>query len=222
MRLLLLTLLFTAAVAAQTPGRAAFQVYEKGVLVGSIEMTLTKSASGWRLQGSSRMTGSVPVTIPNLDLHYDAKWGGQFMTLEMKAPDNAIVHVAVTGTTTRTDVVRATEARFQSSSVSPDTIFVPDRAYGAYEAVAARLAGAVEGDDLPLFIAPVGETRALVDQVATEQVRTTRGVLTVKRYRVIELRDRPTTVEVWVDRGRLLRFDRPRSGISVVREDVVR
>jgi hypothetical protein len=63
------------------------------------------------------------------------------------------------GTTTRTDVVRSTEARFRSHSVSPDTIFLPERAYGAYEAVAIRLSQGVS-DDLPIFVVPIGETRA--------------------------------------------------------------
>ena len=222
MRLPIAMLLVSATVAAQTPGPASFRVYEKGVMVGTVDMSLQKTASGWRLQGSSRITGAIPVTIPNLDLHYDAAWGGRFMTLEMKAPDDAIVHVAVAGTTTRTDIVRSTEVRFRSSSVSPDTIFVADRTYGAYEAMAARLEGAVEGDDLPLFVAPFGETRARVDSVTPDQLKTARGPLAVKRYHLTELRERPTPVEVWVSRGRLVRLDLPRAAISVVRTDISR
>lgn len=207
---------------AQAPGTAAFRVYENDRPVGSLEMTLSATEDGWRLQGTSRIEGAVPVVIPNLDLHYDENWGGRFMTLEMKAPDDAILHIAVVGTVTRTDIVRATEARFQSSSVSPDTIFLPDRAYGAYEAMAVRLDGAVEGDDLPIFIAPVGETRARVDAVVGERVRTGSGSLESSHYSLTEFRDRPTPVELWADRGRLLRVDFPRSGVSVVRTDVIR
>ena len=117
--------------------------------------------------------GAVPVSIVNLDLLYDRNWFGRWMTMEMKQPDNVIVHVAVGRTTAQTDVVRPTEARFQSNSVSPNTILLPERAYGAYEAVAARLSNGPPGGDLPLFVAPIGETRAVVDGVTTEQVRTT-------------------------------------------------
>ena len=220
-RLILCTCLtIVATVSAQTPGAASFRVYEKGTMVGTIETVVERTADGWRVRGTSRMAGSIPVTIPNLDLHYDRTWAGRFMTLEMKAPDDAIVHVAVTGETTRTDIVRATEARFRSNSVSPDTIFVPDRAYGAYEAVAARLAGAVPGTDLPLFIPPIGETRMLVDDVADVLLRTATGTIAARRYRVTELRQRPTPVEVWVADGRLLRLDLP-GALSILRRDVI-
>src|SRR5688572_14046683 len=158
--------------------------------------------------------------IPNLDLYYDRSWRGRFMTLEMKAPDDAIVHVAVVGETTRTDIVRATEARFRSNSVSPDTIFVPERAYGAYEAVAARLAAAVPVADLPLFIPPFGETRMLIADVVDEVVTTAKGTIAARRYSLTELRQRPTPVEVWVVDGRLLRLELPRESLAVVRSDI--
>jgi hypothetical protein len=221
-RLMLCACLAVAATAsAQTPGAASFRVYEKGTMVGTIETVVERTADGWRVRGTSRIAGSVPVTIPNLDLYYDRTWAGRFMTLEMKAPDDAIVHVAVIGGTTRTDIVRATEARFRSNSVSPDTIFVPDRAYGAYEAVAVRLAGAGPGTDLPLFIPPLGETRMLVDEVVDTVVKTAKETITARRYSLTELRQRPTPVEMWVAGGRLLRLDLPRAALAVIRSDVV-
>jgi hypothetical protein len=218
---LALVLLGCAGSAAQAPGKATFRVYEKGALVGSLDMTLTSTDEGWRLQGSSRIGGAVPVDIPNLDLHYDEAWGGRFMTLDMKAPDQAVVHVAVVGTVTRTDVVRSTEARFRSHSVSPDTIFLADRAYGAYEAVAIRLDGLPAGADVPLFIVPFGETRGQVETVTTERVATDKGPLTATHYTLTEIRERPTRVDIWSDGGRLLRVDLPRAAISVVRSDVL-
>jgi hypothetical protein len=222
MRFMVLAALLAAApAAAQAPGRASFRVYEKGVVVGTVETSVERSDGGWRIRGSGRTTGAIPVTIPNLDLLYDAAWRGRFMTMEMKLPDDAIVHVAVVGTTTRTDVVRAREARFQSHSVSPDTIFMPERAYGAYEAIAARLTGGYPGLDLPLFVVPIGETRTRVDDVADDEVRTSRGAIRVKRYAMTEFRERPTAVDVWADRGRLVRVDFPRAAISVRRTDVL-
>ena len=222
MRFLVLALVLLGCVesAAQTPGKATFRVYEKGALVGSVDMTLSATDEGWRLQGSSRITGAVPVNIPNLDLHYDKAWGGRFMTLDMKAPDEAVVHVAVVGTVTRTDVVRSTEARFRSQSVSPDTIFLADRAYGAYEAVAIRIDGLPAGADLPLFVVPFGETRGQIEAVATERVVTDKGPIMARHYTLTEIRERPTRVDIWVDGGRLLRVDLPRAAISVVRADV--
>ena len=219
-RLALAVLLIGTSAFAQTPGEASFIVYEKGQQVGTIDTNVRRTGEGWRIQGSMQTTGSVPVRIVNLDLLYDAKWSGRWMTMEMKQPDNVIVHVAVGRTTAQTDVVRPTEARFQSSSVSPNTILLPERAYGAYEAVAARLSQAPPGEDLPLFIAPIGETRAVVDTVTTEQVTTTSGSIRATHYVLTEIRTRPTRVELWANRGRLLRLDLPGAQISVRRTDL--
>jgi hypothetical protein len=209
-------------VLAQTPGKASFIVYEKGQQVGTIETNVTRTDDGWRIQGSMQTKGSVPVRIVNLDLLYDSNWFGRWMTMEMKQPDNVIVHVAVGRTTAQTDVVRPTEARFQSNSVSPNTILLPERAYGAYEAMAARLSTGPPGGDLPLFVAPIGETRAIVDGATTEQVKTTSGSVRAMHYVLTEIRTRPTRVDLWADRGRLLRLDLPTAGVSVVRADVRR
>ena len=209
----------SAAAAGQLPDAASFVIYENGQRVGTMETSLTKTEDGWRIQSSMQAAGAVPVTIPHLDIHYDAQWFGRFLTMEMKAPDDVIVHVAVAGAVTRTDIVRQKSARFQSSSVSPNTILLPDRAYGAYEAVAARLARG-DGGDLPIFVAPIGETRAVVDQATMEPIKTTGGMVQATHYVLTEIRSRPTRVDLWTDRGRLLRLDVPRDNISVHRADV--
>lgn len=205
---------------AQTAGRSEFVVYEKGRRIGTASSTLTKTAEGWRVQGSVQTTGSTPIAIPNFDFLYDRSWSGRFMTVDMKSPDEVIVHAAVTGTTTRTDIVRAKEARFRSNSVSPNTIFLPDHAYGAYEAVAARLTAGGTAVDLPIFIAPAGETRAVVENVSTERIQTTEGAISAQHYVLTELRIRLTRVDLWMSGGRLLRLDFPQAGISVVRDDL--
>src|SRR6185436_6405996 len=164
---------------------------------------------GWRIQGSMQTKGSVPVRIVNLDLLYDRNWFGRWLTMEMKQPDDVIVHVAVGRTTAQTDVVRPNEARFRSSSVSRNTIILPDRAYGAYEAVAARLSASPPGDDLPIFVPPIGETRAGVETVSTEPIAMKTGTIMARHYVLTEIRPRPTRVDLWVDRGRLLRLDLP-------------
>ena len=98
--------------ANQTAGFASFVVYEKGQRVGTVETNVTRTAEGWRIQSSMQTKGSVPVSIVNLDLLYDAKWFGRWMTMEMKQPDDVIVHVAVVRTTAQTDIVRSTRGAF--------------------------------------------------------------------------------------------------------------
>jgi hypothetical protein len=97
--LLCLVILLAQGAAAQTPGKASFVIYEKGQRVGTMETNVSRTNDGWRIQGSMQTKGSVPVRIVNLDLLYDAKWFGRWMTMEMTQPDNVIVHVAVGRTT---------------------------------------------------------------------------------------------------------------------------
>jgi len=219
LRVLGVVLLLAHSAAAQTPGRAAFVVYEKGQRTGTLDTTVTPTADGWRVQSSMQTKGTVPVRIVNLELLYDRNWFGRWMTMEMKQPDDVIVHVAVSRTTAHTDVVRATEARFRSSSVSPNTILRPERGYGAYEAVAARLAGGA-ASDLPLFVPAVGETRAIVESVASERVRTTTGEISAQHYVLTEITGRPARVDLWTHAGRMLRLDLPATQISVRRSDL--
>ena len=218
--LLCLVMLLPASVAGQTPGKASFVVYEKGQRVGTLETSVSRTNDGWQIQSTVQTKGAVPVRIANLDLRYDRNWFGRWMTMEMKAPDDVLVHVAVSRITAQLDVVRAGEARFRSTSVSPNTILLPERAYGAYEAVAARLAGDAARGDLPIYVPPTGETRALVESVTSERIQTANGVLSAQHYVLTEVRPRPTRVELWADQGRLLRLDFPAAQISVVRSDV--
>ncbi len=227
--LLLLALLAGAgSVAAQAPAGAApaaatFHVYERDARIGTANVSVARTDEGWRVQSTSTLAGSLDVAIKQLDLHYDASWRGRFMTIEtLTAGRNIIVHVAVLAGTTRTDIVTEKEARFRSHSVSADTIFLPDHAYGAYEALAARLDGMRAGMDVPLLLAPDGETRGVIDTVAGERVRTATGPIAATRYTLQLIGAAPRTLEVWVDRGRLLRADLPDDDISVVRADVTR
>src|SRR5688500_631211 len=218
--LLCLVILLAEGVAAQTPGKASFVVFEKGQPVGTMETNVSRTNDGWRIQASMEAKGAVPIRIANLDLLYDRNWFGRWMTMEMEAPDDVIVHVAVSRITAQVDVVRAGEARFRSTSVSRNTILLPARAYGAYEAVAARLATDAARGDLPIYVPPTGETRAVVESVTIERIQTANGVLSAQHYVLIEVRPRPTRVELWADGGRLLRLDVPAAQISVVRADV--
>jgi hypothetical protein len=217
------TLLLASPAAAQAPGAASFRVYQREVQTGTVETRVSRIDGGWHIASSSRVAGTLNVTFKQLELRYDTAWRGRFMTMEVEGAKNRmLVHVSVGRNTTRTDIIRDKEARLQSHSVSQDTIFLPAGAFGAYEAVAARLATAKPGIDLPLFNVPVSETRGAVDAVSDESVRIRTGAIAVKRVELVEIRPQPTRVILWIDRGRLLRIDVPADFISVLRTDVLR
>ena len=217
----------SGSVAAQTPAgtasaAATFHVYQRDARIGTASVSIARTDEGWRVQSTSTLAGALDLAIKQLDLHYDASWRGRFMTIEtLHAGRNIIVHVAVLAGTTRTDIVTENEARFRSHSVSADTIFLPDHAFGAYEALAAPLERMRAGMDVPLLLAPDGETRALVDAVTAERVMTATGAIAATRFTLQLIGGVLKTLEVWVDRGRLLRVDVPRERLSAVRSDVL-
>jgi hypothetical protein len=192
-------------------------------------VSLTREGDGWRIQSTSRVAGSVNVSLGRFDASYDSRWYGRFMSMEtapLSAPDQraatTIVHVAMSGRTTRTDTVTATEARWRSDSVSPDTVFLPPHVYGAFEAVAARLHAAGQRAELPLLLPLDGERRAVVDGWERMEVPMRSGPpLTASRHTVSLIAAVPASFHVWEVEGRLLRVELPLDGISVVRTDVL-
>jgi hypothetical protein len=209
----------------QSTPDTVFRVYQRGVLIGTTAISLVRDGDGWHLRGTGELQGDFQVTMPQLDVRYDAAWRPRIMTLEMVAKDGrAVVHVAfgLSDGTTRTDVVRPDEATWGSNKVSPDAIPLPDLVFGTYEALAARLASAAPGQELRVFVAPRFETAMTVDGVVDEDVPAAGGMLATKRWRVTLRRpEGPSQMEIWVDGGRMVRLDVPKDGVSVVRQDVV-
>ncbi len=216
-------ILLSASLAAQSPGTAAFAVFHRGTNVGTADVTLERTGTGWRLTSRSEIGGDFQLSVKQFDAEYDLAWRPRFMTMELSTPDeHAIVHVAMMGTTTRTDIVRPRkEALFGANDVAADTLFLPDYVFGAFEALAARLQTAAAGTELSMFLVPRLEVRAVASRRPPAVVETASGPRTVARWHLTVARDTPTPLEIWVDAGRLLRLDLPEEGLSVVRMDVV-
>lgn len=208
---------------AQTPGSATFGVFHHGVRVGTAEVSVERSDTGWRITSRSEIGGDFQLSVRQFDAEYDLSWRPRFMTMELATPDeHAIVHVAMMGTTTRTDIVRPRkEALFGANDVAADTLFLPDYVFGAFEALAARLQEATPGAELSIFLVPRLEVRATADRRPPDTVQTSGGQRAVTRWHLTVRREMPTPIEIWLDGGRLLRMDLPGEGLSVVRADVV-
>jgi hypothetical protein len=217
-----LALSLASTTAAQAP--AEFSVYQRGTLVGTTTVVVTRESDGWHLQGTGELKGDFQLTMPQLDIRYDDAWRPRIMTMELVAKDDrAVVHVAfgLSDGTTRTDVVRPGNATWGSNQVSADALPLPDLVFGAYEALAGRLASAAPGQELRVFVAPRFETAMTVDGVVDEDVPTTGGALATRRWRVTLRRpEGPSPMEIWVAGGRMVRLDVPKEGLSVVRHDV--
>lgn len=213
------------ALLLQPASDTTFRIYHRGALIGTTAVSIAREDDGWRLQGTGDLKGTFQVSLPQLDIRYDAAWRPRSMTMELVAlDDRAVVHVAfgLSDGTTRTDVVRPDNATWGSNKVSADAIPLPDLVFAAYEALAARLAFASPGQELRVFVAPRFEAPMSIDGVVDEPMPSSAGPLATKRWRVTLRRpEGPSQMEIWVAGGRMVRLDLPKDGLSVVRDDVV-
>ena len=218
----LLCLLTAVETAGQTGGGATFWVTHRGQPVGTTEATVARSADGWRVTSRGQTDGRVQLSVRNFDAQYDPDWRPMSLTMELVSPgEHAIVHVAMVGPVTRTDIVVPNkEVFFGANDVSRDTLFLPDYVFGAWEALAGRLQTATASTEISVFAVPEREVKATLDRRDAATLQTPAGFQPATRWRITVQRDTPVVWEMWVDAGRLLRLDLPDEGLSVVRADI--
>jgi hypothetical protein len=209
-------------IAAQVPGDRTFRILQHGRPVGMLDASLSRDADGWRIRSTSRIGGTLNVTVKQFDARYDRNWRARFLTVERTAPrSSTLVHVAVGRATAHVDIVTAREARWHSHSISPDTVFLPDHAYAAFVAVAARLQDGGRRVEIPLLLVPDSERRAVVDAWERVSVSTRSGPLRAGRHTLTVIGAVPRLLHVWEAGGDLLRVDIPDDEVSVIRSDIV-
>lgn len=208
---------------AQALGPATFRILHRGSDKGRATVSLDRSADGWILSSTGRLDGDFDLEITRFEAQYDPKWRPVGMSMELSTPDEqALVHVAAMGTTTRTDIVRpGEEALFGANDIAPDTTFLPDYVFGAFEALAARLERAAPGTSIPYFVVPRRETRARLERRQSTRVVAAGGERAAVRWWLMVERDAPTPLHVWVADGRLLRLDLPAEALSIRHVDLL-
>jgi pimeloyl-ACP methyl ester carboxylesterase len=211
-------------VAQPVTGDASFRVFLRGSIIGSAETSLTRSDDGWLIKGTGRLAAPLDLTIRRLEVRYSADWKPQTITLELRTPEGNVV---TNGTfqpdaPARIDVVRSGQETLSTTpQVAADAIIVPNLVYSAYEALAVRLMSASPGIQFPAYIVPQGEIAVRVDSVREELIQTPGRTLSTRRWQITFLNPSgEIPAEVWVEGGRLVRFDMPSQSLSVARADV--
>ena len=220
----LTTSIATGQVAQPVTGDASFRVFLRGSIIGSAETSLTRSDDGWLIKGTGRLAAPLDLTIRRLEVRYSADWKPQAITLELRTPEGNVV---TNGTfqpdgPARIDVVRSGQETLSTTpQVAADAVIVPNLVYSAYEALAVRLMSASPGIQFPAYIVPQGEIAVRVDSVREELIQTPGRTLSTRRWQITFLNPSgEIPAEVWVEGGRLVRFDMPSQSLSVARADV--
>jgi uncharacterized protein len=223
---LALLLLAAGAGHGQTPaapGPAGFTVFFRGLAIGAEEVTVTETPQGISITGNERTGPPLNIVTRRAEIRYTADWRPLECLLEGSVGDlQVLLHTTVSGTTASTAVTQGRNVGQKTDEIAADALLLPNMFFAAYEALAARVAGAKTGDQLRAYVPPQASVTISVKNVADDRVRTQAAVLQLRRY-TLEIAGSGQTsgVELWADAGgRLLRFSVPAQGFDVVRTDI--
>jgi len=214
-----------APVPATSPSpEASFSIFIQGTTLGSEQVTVTSTPTGWIIRSSGRIGNPVNMAISRFEVQYDREWRPVSLDIEalLRGQPMTLRTVFANGNAS-SDLVQNGQATQKTDKVAADTMVLPNMFFGAYEALALRLRTVTIPASLRAYIAPQIEIALQVTGVSEERIRTSGRTIAAKRYALVFGNvSGPVPGEVWVDEdGRLIRFRVPDQGLEVAREDVV-
>lgn len=227
--LLCVTLTLTAAAPvlaqdapAKAAGQAEFLVFFGGKQIGREQVTVSRSGVGWIIAGTGKLGAPVDVTTNQFEAKYSADWQPLELHIDATMSGKPIRLSTSFGLTTAVnEITQGGTTNSKTDQVSARSLILPNNFFGAYEALAARLATAKEGADLPAYIAPSAEVRITVKSITEEQATSPGGTLALRRFEVIiQNPGGPLSASVTIDGSRLARLEIPIAGLSVLRGDL--
>lgn len=212
-----------APAATPTAGEATYVVFLGGREVGREQVSLARTASGWRITSTGRLIAPLDLTNNGFELTYTPDW----QPIELKI--NALVQdreqtltTSFEATSAASEITQDGVTSSKTDQISPRTVVLPNNFYAAYEALAVRLAGLEPGAGIQVYIAPQAEIRLTVSAVEPASYQTPAGLVTARRYALtFENPGGPMEAELTVDdRNRFGRLDISGGVLSVAREDL--
>jgi pimeloyl-ACP methyl ester carboxylesterase len=204
------------------PGDAVFSIFLRGSQIGREQVNVARGPSGWIVTSTGRTEAPLDFTIARFEIKYSPDWQPLELTLEARLRTAvAAVKTSFALTTAINEVTQNSKTVSKEDQISAKTIVLPNNVFGAYEALAARLAGASAGSELPIYVVPQAEVKLRVRAVTEQALTGPGGGIRTRRYDVTFANaDRPIDAVVVVDdRSRLVRFELTAQGLLVVRED---
>jgi pimeloyl-ACP methyl ester carboxylesterase len=218
--------LSAASAAAQspspTPGDAVFNIFLRGTQIGREQVNVATGPSGWIITSSGASQAPLDFTIARFEVKYSPDWQPLEMTLEARLRNaTALIKTSFSLTTAINEVTQNSRTVSKEDQTSARTIVIPNNVFGAYEALAARLWTVTADAELPVYVVPKSEVKLKVRSVTEQSLTGPAGALQTRRFDVtFQNPDRPLNGVITVDsRLRLVRFELPDVGLSVVRED---
>jgi pimeloyl-ACP methyl ester carboxylesterase len=223
-----LALAMTAPAAAQAPGAqvvdsATFDVMSRGVRIGTEVTSLSHAPSGWEISSTGRLAAPVDLTTTRFDLRYSEDWQPQQLSIEGELRGQLITLGISFGLTTASiEAMRGGQHSSLVQNVTARTVVVPTSFFGAYAALAPRIAKAPVGTAFSLYFAPDAEAHAVVARMFPHHLVTPDGPVDLRQID-LNINDSSglLTLSIWLDaKDRLARVDIPWQGMTALRDDL--
>jgi pimeloyl-ACP methyl ester carboxylesterase len=218
----MLLLFLMGEASAQTSAGQSFRVFVRGVPAGNEEVTLLEAPDGYTLRGSARFNEPLNLSIEYWEARYDRAWKPLELSVNIVEGTNRwTVHTTVAGTNAYSDITQNGQNQRRNQIVIADTVLLPNLVFGAYEALAARLASSHVGDQLQAFVVPQNVVPVAVTRVSDEAIELPNRKIVVRKWGLrIGGQAGSLDVDVWTEGSRLVRLDIPSQMLSVIRDDV--
>jgi pimeloyl-ACP methyl ester carboxylesterase len=206
-----------------SPTALSFKVFLRGVPIGSEQIAVTRTSSGWTIASSGRLAPPLDVVTRRAELRYTADWKPVQASVDLTVRGQAqTIRTTVDGSTAKTDITAGGQSTTKTDTIDPDAILLPNPIFSAYEALAARLRTAAPGSTIPAYVLPQTSLTIRVGESSTERIQTPGGVVEAHRTHVtLAAPNAPLEIDVWREaNGRLLRITIPAQNLDVVREDL--
>jgi pimeloyl-ACP methyl ester carboxylesterase len=204
-------------------GSSTFIVLIAGTRVGTETATLSRSGSGWMLAAAGRLIAPFDLVTNRFEVVYGADWQPERLTVDGLVRGVPMMLTTSFGlTTAMNDMTQGLQHAASAQQVSPRAVVLPTNIFGAYEALALRMASTPMGARVPLYIAPTSETGVTVNSVTEKRVSIGNKTLELRAYQLtIGGTSGALPAELWVDaRGRMARLSLPASATIVIRDDL--
>ena len=208
----------------QETGATNFAIFLRGAPIGTEQIAITRTATGWTIVSSGRLAAPIDVVARRVQVRYTPDWKPIELTLDGTVRGQAqTIRTVVDGTAATTDVSVAGQQTQKSDTIDPNALLLlPNSFFGPYEALAARLKTADVGSQIPAYLVPQTSVSVAVGASTPEQIQTAGRLVTGRRTRItLVLPGARLDADLWTDgAGRMMRFSVPAQSLEVVREDI--
>jgi uncharacterized protein len=208
--------------ATPATGEATFNILIRGQQIGRETASLSRDASGWVITSTGRVDPPIDLTINRFEMKYSPDWQPmELLIAAIQQKSSIALATSFTTTTAINEVTQQGKTVSKEDQISARAIVLPNNFFGAYEALAVRLAASGAGAVLPLYVAPNAEVKLTVNGVSPVTLTGAGTTIAARKYDVtIANVGANVPATVFVDnRARLVRFEIPLAGLVVVRDD---